>query len=363
MKRTSCTLALALLFAAKREAHAQSAPPKPEVFYPLPRVHVFADLSYVRAQNAKSCPDESAFRSLVAGWMGIDSFMHNPRGAHVGRIRVGLARTPRGFTFSYSWENAEGATKTARFIDKDCSRVVDQAVMSLTNQLTIVGINLGTKLAASSPPKKKLCPPSRAPLPCPPPPTPTDSPYSVWPKEPPMPAPEEKQTLPDRWPLAVRLGLSVGPELVAKGWGSLGVSAELGMRYRFFSVGAELHGDLPIGSRSYPEVGEVHIARISGALLLCAHYSWFVGCGVIDAGRIFFPHHVAALPASVFYSAAGVRAGLEFPIVPPRLFVRTTVDLRVPIYSASYATKSGDVFETAGLGVGLGLGFVAELDP
>jgi hypothetical protein len=107
----------------------------------------------------------------------------------------------------------------------------------------------------------------------------------------------------------------------------------------------------------------VGFARLSGAALLCAHWGWFVGCGVGDLGRFLFPDHSQRLPASTFYGAAGVRAGLEFPVAPPRFFLRTAFDLRAPIHPASYTFGSTTVFQAAGLGVGFGLGFVAELAP
>src|SRR4051812_45415751 len=118
-----------------------------------------------------------------------------------------------------------------------------------------------------------MCPPAAAP--CPP-----ESPYSVWPPEPPLsgPAPDPPKP-PERWPVAVRIGAAVWPELIARGTGSLGISAEIGARYRFVSLGVEAHGDPSLGSASYPN-GKVSFARISGAFLLCAHYGWFAGCGV-----------------------------------------------------------------------------------
>jgi len=133
------------------------------------------------------------------------------------------------------------------------------------------------------------------------------------------------------------------------------------VRYRAFSVGAEVHGDPPLGAVSFPNVGEVSFARLSGALLLCGHWGFFTGCGVGDAGGFLFPGHVYPLPASVFYSATGVRAGLEFPVAPPRLFIRTGLDLRAPIHPASYTVHGVSPFSVAGPGVGVGLGLLTEL--
>jgi hypothetical protein len=122
----------------------------------------------------------------------------------------------------------------------------------------------------------------------------------------------------------------------------------------------EAHGNPPVGSVTFLDVGPVSFARFSGALLLCAHFGYFAGCGVADVGGFVFPNHVSALPASAIYAAAGARANLEFPVVPSRLFIRAGLDLRAPIHPASYPTAHGNVFESAGPGVGFGLGLLAE---
>jgi hypothetical protein len=111
---------------------------------------------------------------------------------------------------------------------------------------------------------------------------------------------------------------------------------------------------------AYPPVGTVNFARISAALILCGHFSYFVGCAVGDTGRLFFTQRVPTLPPSVLYGALGVRAGIEVPVAG-RLFLRTAVDLRAPISPSSYTAARTTVFQASGPGVGLGLGLVAEL--
>src|SRR5262249_40795573 len=140
-----------------------------------------------------------------------------------------------------------------------------------------------------------------------------------------------------------------------------GLSTEVGARYRAFSASAEVHGDPPLGAVTYPGGAAVNFARVSGALLVCAHVGWFAGCGVGDVGQFLFPHRAPVLPPSAFYGAVGVRAGLEFPVAPPRFFVRAAVDLRAPIHPVNYMFGNTAVFQAAGPGIGLGLGFLAEL--
>jgi hypothetical protein len=161
----------------------------------------------------------------------------------------------------------------------------------------------------------------------------------------------------------LRFGLAVWPELVATGWGSLGFTAEVGVRYRAVSLGFEAHGDPSLGSIVYPQIGAVRFARASGALLACGHYGWFSACGLADAGRLLFPDHIRWLPAEAPYLAAGARARMEFPVRPPWLFLSTSVDLRAPLHPASTTVSGAHIFDTAGLGGGLGIGLAAELPP
>jgi hypothetical protein len=191
--------------------------------------------------------------------------------------------------------------------------------------------------------------------------------FDLWPTEWPMPPLEKPKPDPpkplERWPIAVRLGVAVWPELVASGWGSIGFSGEAGVRYHAVSLDAEEHGDPPLGSEPVPNLGAVSFARLSGALLLCGHWGWFAGCGVGDAGRFFFPNHIPTLPASTFYGAVGARASLEFPVAPPLTFLRVAVDLRAPAPPARYWARSTNttIFETAGPAIGLGIGLLWEL--
>jgi hypothetical protein len=194
--------------------------------------------------------------------------------------------------------------------------------------------------------------------------------YAEWPPEGPMsplkPRPDPPKPL-ERWPSALRFGIAVWPELIATGWSSLGLSAEAGARFRAVSLNFEVHGDPSLGSKSYPFLGAVSFARVSGALVLCAHVSLFAGCGVADAGRFLFPDHSGPIPASYFYGAAGVRMKLEVPIAPPRLFFSTALDVRAPIRQAHFTTGMTSnittVFDSAVPEVGLAGGLLLELPP
>jgi hypothetical protein len=288
--------------------------------------------------------------------VGLFHIVASPKDPDAIEIVVGFEDVVGKRSFKTSFQGSRRSTTCGHLVR---THVVDE----ITNQMTaLMGRTVRALLAAraasgdcssGSGPTPAVCGASR---------------FDLWPEDWPRHLPKPKTgppPLPDRWPVAVRVGVAAWPELVASNWGSFGLSAEVGARYRAVSAGVELHGDPPLGSvpAPSPNIGTVIFARVSGALLVCGHFGYFAGCGVGDVGRFLFPNHFQTLPASALYSAVGVRAALEFPVVPPRFFLRTAVDLRAPIHPASYSWMNANLFQAAGLGVGLGLGVLLELPP
>jgi hypothetical protein len=352
-------MVVALGLAFGRGASAQPAPEPPKLIRFAVALHVEL------GPGAERCPDASYLRRAVVDEMGYDPFAPGATWRPAGTFDVKVARTPGGLEATTSYVDDASVTQwTRRYRDRTTTRAACESVyrgvaLQIETQLT--------KFADDAPEPKPEAAAPACPAPSPCPACPPASPYSVWPPEWPMaplraPTPDPPKPL-DRWPFAVRLGVATGPELIVSGLGSLGVSADVGVRYRAVSFGVEAHGDPPIGSLTYPAVGSVTFARMSAALLVCAHYGWFAGCAFGDVGRFIFPGHVHTLPPSGYYAAAGVRAGVEVPVAPPRVFVRTMLDLRAPIDPATYtytATRT-TIFAPAGIGVGLGLGALVEL--
>ncbi len=346
---------VAALVLVARGAGAQPAPepPKPIVFA--------AELQVDLGPGAERCPDPLYLRAYVADDMGYDPFARGAKGTPAGRFAVRIARSPRGLRATNEHVDAAGVKRWTKIYEDAtttrgaCESVYRGVALQIETELT----RFEDPAPAPTCPEPKPCPtcPASTPEPfCP------EARFAVWPPDRPAPplAPGPPKPL-DRWPVAVRLGGSAWPELIALGVGSLGFSVEAGARYRAFSVGFEAHGDPPIGSVTYPSGVAVTFGRVSGALLACGHYGWFAGCMVGDVGRFFFPSHVPALPASAPYRAAGVRVGLEFPVSPPRLFLRTTLDVRAPIAATNLTLEHLPAFEVAGPSVGLGLGVLVEL--
>jgi hypothetical protein len=276
-------------------------------------------------------------------------------------------KTAGGFAAEYTWVGSRGVARDKGRSEErgDTGRGCYGALVGVAVELALffssLEMDYGTKYAARKHASACTASPDPTPAACP------DSRFAVWPSRWPLPPlerpkPDPPQPL-EHWPSAVRLGASVWPELVVSGWGSVGLSAEVGGRFRFVSATLEAHADPPLGPVAVPGVGEVSFTRVSGAMLLCAHFRWLAACGLGDVGRYLFPNHVPTLPPSAFYGAAGARAGLEFPVAPPRVFVRVAGDLRTPIRPQSYTRNGVPFFQSAGLGGGLGLGVLAELPP
>lgn len=361
---------MGVIWGAIPAAWAGDPPADPEVFYPFPLVKVWADLDFVRERNASICPGEQWMRDMMGAPMGSETFKSNPRGVYVGRVRVVLSRASGGFAAAYVWVDAKGVEHHARYTQRGdtwfhCREAMEFLVTDLSVHFSGIEIELGEKYAATTPPP--YCPAAPSPSPKSETITPQpcqDSRYSIWPPEwplPPLPkpTPDPPKSL-DNWPIAIRVSAATWTELIASGSGSLGFSGGIGARYHAVSLDAEVHGDPSLGAQPFVN-GSVSFTRISGDLLLCAHLSWFAGCGVGEAGRIFFPNRISPMPPSTSYVAAGLRTELNFPIAPPWVFLSTSFDLLAPIHPANYSEMGRSIFQVSGPSVGLGLGLRVEL--
>jgi hypothetical protein len=321
------------------------------------------ELDY-RVDPSLACPSEEEVRAEIVKELkenpftapgpvvGLFHVVVSPEAPDAIEIPVSFDDFAGRRSFKTSFQGSRRSTTCAHLVR---THVVDE----ITNQMTaLMGRRVRVLLAARA--ATPECASGVAPSAC------SASRYDLWPQDwtrhLPKPKPDPPPP-PERWPVAVRVGIAGWSEMVASGWGSFGISAEGGFRYRAFSIGIEVHGDPPTGSVPSASGGTVSFARASGAILACAHYGLFAGCGLADVGGFIFPNHIQALPASVFYGAVGVRARLEFPISPPRFYIHVGVDLRAPIHPASYLWMGNNIFEAAGLGFGLGAGATFELAP
>jgi hypothetical protein len=141
---------------------------------------------------------------------------------------------------------------------------------------------------------------------------------------------------------------------------ALGLALDAGVRYGWFSAGIEGRGDPPQGSIPIASGGSANYARITGSLLLCGHYEWFVGCAKGEAGGFLLTGNV---PASTHgYGAAGLRMGLDFPWVPRRVFFRVAGELLAAFDPATITARNQALFQVTKTSTGLGLGLLFALD-
>ena len=362
----SSTVVATLLLAAPRapaQQRPQAAQADPQVFYPYPRVYVFAELTFVRDPKASVCPDEPLLRLMFGARMGIDSFAPNPRGVYVGRVRVELSRTPDGFAGSYTWEDTGGRTDhSPRFVQRGdtslhCKEVLENVLLGLAMHFGLIEMDLGTKYARKTPPPYCPAPPQ---LPGAPPAEvsacPTASRFERWPTESPLSplrAPEPDPPKPRESLFWLRFGAGVWVDYISNDRGSLGLTLDASVRRGWFSIMAEGRGNPPLGTTLIPTGAGVRFARVTGALLLCGHVDPLVACLKAQAGAVLFPGTMPPVAAQL-YTAVGVRVGLEFP-VKPWFLVRLDGEVLPTIAPASAFIYNQSVLQVAGWNAGLGL--------
>src|SRR6185437_590577 len=105
-----------------------------------------------------------------------------------------------------------------------------------------------------------------------------ESPSAVWPEPLPSPlrAPAPDPPKAREAPLAFRFGAGVWADLISYDRGSLGLTLDVGVRFRWFSVAVEARWNPAIGATLLPmHNGSMSFARGTGALLPCAHFGYF----------------------------------------------------------------------------------------
>ncbi len=128
----------------------------------------------------------------------------------------------------------------------------------------------------------------------------------------------------------LRLGAAGWLDLGTAPRPAAGISIDVGLQVRWFSVAIEGHWDPP--AEAMVSTGAtVTATRYFGALVPCGHYRYFLGCivGQVGALNAGIPSPTGAMPDTQtgLYTAGGIRLGGEIPVVPGRLFARIAGDL------------------------------------
>ena len=317
------SVAACLLGAAP--ASAQQPPPASPVFRAAPQAppvpapsrptSVVVRVDYSRAGTAEACPDERELRNVVAARMGYDPFAQ-PGGFAPPLLRVRVERGGGGFVASFQLLDPAGKVLWSRppLADPDCAHLVH-----VIGEVTIP-VAIDVAASAATLPTAPL-PPAPVPPPALPPPL----------------APTVDRAAPPRGSAGptVRLGarggvaIGVGPAVTAA------LSADVGVGWEHFSINLEGRADVPAAGDVDMGV-RLRTSVLSGSLVPCGHYRWFVGCGLLSLGVLRAEGVNVLHPAedSTFYAAAGVRAGLEWPVVPA-FALRVSGDVLVNLHPAA----------------------------
>jgi hypothetical protein len=252
------------------------------------------------------CPDERGLRAILGARLGYDPV--DPAAPRV--LRISIVPASARFTVTAVVRAPTGGVLWSRppLTDADCRALVENLALLIKFAIDPAASDV------SSPPAD--APPTWLP------------PVPAAPVTPPAHDQREPSPLPTSPRPKLRLGLR-GAGAVGTGPSPAGsISADLGVGWEHFSISGEGRLDLPATGTVAMNV-QLQTRIGAGSLVPCGVYGWFVGCGVVTVGGLMAegtsPPHAAA-GASV-YAAAGVRAGIEWPIPGvPALALRASAD-------------------------------------
>jgi hypothetical protein len=243
------------------------------------------------------CPTEAELRNGAASRIGVDPFVA-PGAPAVQILSTTVSQARGGYVATVELRESGGRLLWTRppIVDPDCRRLVS----------IIATITVPTLL---DPPRVRSAPePPQPPPPAPPPPAAVAPPPSP-------PVPDTKATSIAR--PAFRLGARGGVAIAAAPAVAGSLSADIGAGWEHFSINLEGRADVPVSGVVDGGV-RLRTSIFAGSIVPCGHYKWFVGCGLVTVGA--FRAEGVGLGASMqgadVYFAAGLRAGLEWPIVP-----------------------------------------------
>lgn len=341
-------LAAMLLAGWGRAQEAQEELP-PELWVPANDPRKGPRLELVR--GPAQCPDEKAFRRMVAVWVdGRDHLAADSPDV----VRVRFAWTPQGYVGTVEYTDAAGNTTTQRVTregNEHCRLLARWVALKVSDHI----------------------PDKPPPEPCPTCPSNPACPACPAPAECPMCPPPPKRP----WYMDLTVGLSAYGMMtwlltpnVAPG---VGVAAEV--RGEWFSVAAEFRVALPSrviatervpgASSSFPQPFD--LTPVTGLVVPCFRYKYFVGCGVVLAGAFVYQRRDYQDNFATW--ALGPRLGFEVPFAdrfaafgfgealfyPARYRLSFTLppkdDPGGPIANTFWEQPEGAVFFAAGLSV------------
>jgi hypothetical protein len=295
-RQVSALRALAILFAAltvAMPARVQQLPPT----QPPPAVDPRRGPRLEYRQGPTECLPEAEFRKEVA--IAARSHLDHLDPTSPDVVRVWFERIPGGFRGFVEYTDATG--------EKDPPDV------KTSYNCEILGRWVAGSVSETIP---------RAPEPtCPPCPEVTcpACPACVTPRPPaPCPAPPKP---PPPWRMDLSVGVYTYAAMTAYFSANVGPAVAVGgdVRGEVFGMSAELRFAIPsVAYAREPVPGaiqnrpvEFDLGRVSGLLVPCARYKYFVGCGVAELNAILMQSRVQFLMLASF--AFGPRLGFEVP--------------------------------------------------
>ena len=304
-------------------------------------------LAYSRAPGAERCPAESFLHDTAAARQpgAVDPFDEGaPR-----TITLKLRRGGQGYIAEATMVEGDKLTGDKTLTHPDCAVLVEAMAAVFTTWFFTVRRD-------PPPPPAPVCPAAPPAPQCPEAPTPQELP----PEEPkPAPPPPRKpaRLVAEAGALAA-FGASPGPA-------SFGLAGAVGLRWERFSVSLGVEGHLPAAHD-----GSASVSLGVGTAAPCVHAAWFVGCGLLEAGRVYSdgPADISgANPRGrpqFAYGAAGLRVGGDVPLVADRLALRLSADLSVPFSPPTFTNDVGKMSWTMPhVGAALGARLVGSFGP
>jgi hypothetical protein len=183
-------------------------------------------------------------------------------------------------------------------------------------------------------------------------------------EQPPQPPPRAPAPAPSARP-ALRLGARAGVALGLLPAPAGAFAADLGAGWEHFSINLEGLATLPM-ERDVEAGVRLRSSLLAGSVVPCGRYGWLSGCGLLSIGalRAEGANLKPNAQGTAAYLGAGLRAALEWPIVPS-FALRLSADALVNVRTvAAHFTIGGAPVEVwrsgpfAGvLGAGLVLRF------
>ncbi|APR80640.1 Hypothetical protein A7982_05987 [Minicystis rosea] len=289
------------------------APPPPSAKAVAPpassatHVHVAATLDLSHAADLDHCPTEQTLRHEVSRRIGYDPFARDADGSPFGKVRVTIARSPKGLVATYAHEDPKGALQWSRTYEVPGPADADAC--------DLVFAALGAFLAIELSAFANELPPSPAE---PGAPSPSPLPKRVEITAPP-PSPPRPSIVRGEAGIGAFLGGGTGPGLAAGGALQVGLAVAPfdDPRSRLsFSGEARIHA---------PHVeNEIRSRLYTGSLLACFLRDWISGpqatfgglaCATGTAGFLDSTKQALNGPVSLTsrasYVALGARLGLE----------------------------------------------------